>query len=152
MAVAEKQKYRFGPYELDVRSGELFKNGTHLKLQPQPIQILAALLEHPGDLVSREDLRHRLWPDDTFVDFEQGLNTAVKKLRVALCDEAETPRYIETLPRRGYRFIGEVSKPMKPIDELEPPARGNELHKRRPWACRHSSRPDFACPRARTFS
>ncbi len=109
MAVAVKQKVRFGPYELDVHSGELWKNGTRLKLQPQPIQILAALLECPGELVTREELQHRLWPNDTFVDFEQGLNTAVKKLRVALCDEAETPKFIETLPKRGYRFIGEIT-------------------------------------------
>jgi len=108
MAVAVKQKVRFGPYELDVHSGELWKDGTRLKLQPQPIQILATLLEHPGELVTREELQHRLWPNDTFVDFEQGLNTAVRKLRAALCDEAETPKYIETLPKRGYRFVGEV--------------------------------------------
>ena len=109
MPVAEKHTICFGPFELDLHSGELRKNGTRLKLQPQPVQILEVLLEHPGELVTREELRKRLWPEDTFVDFEQGLNTAIKKLRQALCDEAETPRYIETLPRRGYRFIGEVS-------------------------------------------
>ena len=109
MAVGEKQKVRFGPFEVDLRSGELFRDGIRLKLQPQPIQILAILLEHPGELVTRDELRKRLWPEDTFVDFEQGLNTAVKKLRQSLCDEAETPNYIETLPRRGYRFIAELS-------------------------------------------
>ena len=113
MPVAEKRGIRFGPFELDLHSGELRKNGTRLRLQPQPIEILSVLLEHPGELVTREELRKRLWPEDTFVDFEQGLNTAIKKLRQALCDEAETPRYIETLPRRGYRFIAEVSPGMK---------------------------------------
>jgi len=108
MSVAVKQKVRFGPFEVNLSTGELSKNGTRLKLQPQPIAVLAALLQHPGELVTREELQRRLWPNDTFVDFEQGLNTAVKKLRVALCDEAETPKYIETLPKRGYRFIAQV--------------------------------------------
>ena len=110
MAVGEKKKVRFGPFEVDLHSGELSRDGIRLKLQPQPIQVLAILLEHPGELVTRDELRKRLWPEHTFVDFEQGLNTAIKKLRVALCDEAEKPHYIETLPRRGYRFIGEVAK------------------------------------------
>jgi len=133
MAVAEKQKLRFGPFAVDLRSGELFKNGTKLKLQPQPVQILAVLLENPGELVTREELRQRIWPADTFVDFEQSLNTAIKKLRQALCDEAETPRYIETLPRRGYRFIAEVSEPA-PTQQpsiatpvIHPPSRNRRL-------------------------
>ncbi len=110
MAVTEKQRVRFGPFEVDLHSGELFRDSIRLKLQPQPIQVLGILLEHPGELVTRDELRKRLWPEDTFVDFEQGLNTAIKKLRLALGDEAETPRYIETLPRRGYRFLAEITQ------------------------------------------
>ena len=108
VAVGEKQRVRFGPFEVDLRSGELFRDDIRLKLQPQPIQVLSILLEHPGELVTRDELRKRLWPEDTFVDFEQGLNTAIKKLRQALCDEADTPHYIETLPRRGYRFVHNI--------------------------------------------
>jgi len=96
----------FGVYEADLRSGELRKQGQRIRLPEQPFQVLAILLEHPGEVVPRESLRKRLWPDGTFVDFEQGLNAAVKRLREALDDSAETPRLIETLPRRGYRFIG----------------------------------------------
>src|SRR5438270_1497949 len=99
---------RFGDYEADLRSGELRRQGQRLKLQEKPFQVLAALLTHPGELVTREQLRQSLWPADTFVDFEHGLNTAVNKLREALRDSANDPRFIETLPRRGYRFIGTV--------------------------------------------
>jgi eukaryotic-like serine/threonine-protein kinase len=99
---------RFGAFEVDLRSGEVYKHGIRLKLQGQPFQVLSILLEHPGDVVTREELRKKLWPGDTFVDFDTGLNSAVKKLRDALCDSAEEPRYIETLPRRGYRFIAPV--------------------------------------------
>ena len=109
MPVGEKQTYRFGPFELDTQCGQLRKDGVGLKLQGQPVSILEILLEHPGQLVTREELRRRLWSAETFVDFDHSLNTAIKKLRQALGDEADTPRYIETLPRRGYRFIGEVS-------------------------------------------
>jgi DNA-binding winged helix-turn-helix (wHTH) protein len=100
---------RFDGYTLDLRAGELFRSGRKIKLQEQPFQILTMLLEHPGEPVTREELRHRLWPEDTFVDFDHSLNTAVKKLRRALCDEAGKPRFIETLPRRGYRFVGSVA-------------------------------------------
>ncbi len=96
---------RFGPFELDVRSGELEYNGHKVLLHEQPFQVLLALLERPGELISREELVHQLWPDGTFVDYERGLNKAVNKLRDVLRDSAEAPRYIETLPRRGYRFI-----------------------------------------------
>src|SRR6185369_6404629 len=111
MTVTARQVVCFGPFELDLHSGELFKHGSRIKLQGQPIQILRILLEQPGKLVTREEISQRLWPSDTFVDFEHSLNTAVKKLRTALGDEAETPRYIETLPRRGYRFIAEIKEP-----------------------------------------
>jgi len=107
-ATAGTRKTRFGAYEVDLRSGELYKHGIRMKLQDQPFQILALLLERPGDVVTREELRQKLWPADTFVDFDTGLNSAIKKLRDALSDSAEEPRYIETLPRRGYRFIAHV--------------------------------------------
>ena len=99
---------RFDAYLVNLRAGELFKDGRKVNLQEQPFQILAMLLERPGDVVTREELRQRLWSDDTFVDFEHSLNTAIKKLRRALNDEADKPRYIETLRQRGYRFIGRV--------------------------------------------
>ncbi len=102
--------YRFGSFELCVEAAELRKNGVRLKLQDQPFHILCALLEHPGELIPREQLRQQLWPEGTFVDFEHGLNTAVKKIRDVLGDDADIPRYIETIPRKGYRFIGAVSR------------------------------------------
>jgi DNA-binding winged helix-turn-helix (wHTH) protein/tetratricopeptide (TPR) repeat protein len=117
------RRTRFGAFEADLRSGELRKHGIRLKLQDQPFQVLALLLEHPGDVVTREELREKLWPADTFVDFDTGLNTAIKKLRDVLSDSAEEPRYIETLPRRGYRFIaqvqnGDLSTGVAPIKSL----------------------------------
>lgn len=108
MTMGTKHVIRFNGFELDTQSGELSKCGQKLKLQGQPIQILGILLEKPGELITRKEIHERLWPADTFVDFEHSLNTAVKKLRQALGDEADTPTFIETLPRRGYRFIGEV--------------------------------------------
>lgn len=100
---------RFGAYEVDLAAGHIRKAGIRIKLQDRPFQILSVLLEQPGEVVTREDLQKRLWPADTFVDFEHGMNTAVTKLRQALSDEADNPRYIETLPRRGYRFIAPVT-------------------------------------------
>lgn len=99
---------RFGSFELNLKSGELRRSGIRLRLPDQVFQILSLLLENQGELVSREELRLRLWKQDTFVDFERGLNRAINKLRETLCDSAETPRYIETIPRRGYRFIAPV--------------------------------------------
>ena len=111
---------RFGAFEVYLRSGEVYKHGIRLKLQDQPFQVLAVLLEHPGDLVTREELGRKLWPSDTFVDFDTGLNSAIKKLRDALSDSAEDPRYIETLPRRGYRFIARVENgPLLPLTVVE---------------------------------
>ena len=100
---------RFGVFEANLRAAELCKNGRKVKLQDQPFQLLAMLLEKPGEIVTREELRRRLWPIDTFVDFDHGLNAAVKRLRDALGDSAENPRFVETLSRRGYRFITPVS-------------------------------------------
>jgi TolB-like protein/Flp pilus assembly protein TadD len=100
------QRLRFGAFELDVRSRELRKDGSCIRLQEQPFEILRVMLERPGDVVTRDELCKRLWPDGTFVDFEHSLNAAVKRLRAALGDDADNPRFVETLPRRGYRFIG----------------------------------------------
>ena len=108
---AQAARMRFGPFEADLRSGELRKHGVRLKLQDQPFQVLTLLLEHAGDIVTREELRQRLWPADTFVDFDTGLNSAVKKLRDVLADSADQPRYIETIPRRGYRFVAPLVDP-----------------------------------------
>ena len=96
---------RFGPWELRPASRELYKFGTKVKLRPQPFQVLDLLISHAGEVVTREQFRQQLWPSDTFVDFEHSLNTAIKELRAVLSDSATEPRYIETLPRLGYRFI-----------------------------------------------
>lgn len=107
------QILRFGIYEVDLRSGELRKQGKRIKLQDQPFQVLTVLLQRPSDVVTREELRSQIWPKDTFVDFDNGLNTAINKLREALGDSAENPRFVETLPRRGYRFIASVSPALR---------------------------------------
>ena len=109
-----RPKVRFGPFELDLRAGELRKDGHRIRLQEQPFQILRMLLESPCEVVTREDIRKRLWPEGTVVEFDHGINAAVKRLRDALRDSAEKPRYIETLPRRGYRFIGELDLDGRP--------------------------------------
>ena len=109
------QRLRFGAFELDVRSRELRKDGVCIRLQEQPFEILRLMLERPGDVVTRDELRQRLWPDGTFVDFEHSLNAAVKRLRSALGDAADNPRFVETLPRRGYRFIA-----VAPVERDEP--------------------------------
>jgi len=100
---------RFGVFELDPQAGELRKKGMKIRLQGQPVEILAMLLQRPGETITREELQKKLWPVDTFVDFEQGLNNAIKRLRASLDDSAENPHFIETLPRHGYRFIGSVN-------------------------------------------
>jgi len=112
------QPVRFGPFEADLRTGELRKQGVKIKLQEQPLQILAMLLEHPGQVVTREELRTQLWPADTFVDFDHSLNKAINKLREALGDSAESPRFIETLARRGYRFVGNLGARAGRIESL----------------------------------
>jgi Tol biopolymer transport system component/DNA-binding winged helix-turn-helix (wHTH) protein len=106
---------RFAHFEVDVRAGELRKHGRRVRLQEQPLRILSMLLEKPGEVITREELRLNLWPADTFVDFDHGLNSAVARLRESLCDSADTPRFVETIPRKGYRFVGEV-------EEVEPPS------------------------------
>lgn len=99
----------FGVFEVDLRAGELRKSGVRIKLQEQPFQVLAMLLQHPGEVVTREELQKAVWPADTFVDFDRGLNKAINKIREALGDSADNPRFVETLPRRGYRFIAPVN-------------------------------------------
>src|SRR5271168_4253314 len=98
----------FGVFELDLRAGELRKHGLRVRLQEQPFQLLAMLLEHAGEVVTREELQKKLWPADTFVDFDHGLNKAISKIREALSDSAESPHFVETVARRGYRFLAEV--------------------------------------------
>src|SRR5687767_9204357 len=109
---------RFGPFELDVQSRELRTGQTRVRLQDQPFEILRMMLERPGRVVTREELQSRLWPNGTFVDIEHSLNAAVKRLRAALGDEADNPRFVETLPRRGYRLIVKVSDTEPAIDSL----------------------------------
>jgi DNA-binding winged helix-turn-helix (wHTH) protein len=117
---------RFGAFEIDLQAGELRKSGLRVKLQDQPFQILALLLERPGQVVTREELRQRLWPADTFVDYDHNLNSSIKKLRQALGDDSDNPRFVETLPRRGYRLIVPVAASIPLAGELAeevPPAR-----------------------------
>src|SRR5580704_7555050 len=116
--------YRFGVFEVFAESREVFRQGHRVKMQEQPFEFLLLLLEHPGEIVDREQLRTRLWPGDTFVDFNQSLSAAVTKLRQALGDDANNPRFIETIPRRGYRFLAPVTRPeeLRPAPATEPAA------------------------------
>jgi len=127
---------RFGSFDLDLVSGELRRDGLRVRLADQPLQVLTLLLDHTGELVTREDLRQRLWSSDTFVDFDHSLNAAVKRLRDALCDSADHPRFIETLPHHGYRFIAQV-EPANTGLAAAPPA-GKDRRARQPrrirWA------------------
>src|SRR5690349_19307664 len=129
-----QERVRFGPFVADVQTRELWREGVRIKLMGQPFEILAVFLAKPGKLVTREELRSRLWQADTFVDFNHGLNAAMNKLREALCDSADDPRYIETLPRRGYRFIAKVerlnsSEAVRGSQEAEMPMASPELIK-----------------------
>src|ERR1700684_4679679 len=111
----ESQLIRFDRYQVDLHAGELRKEGRKVRLQAQPFQLLVLLLRNSGKVVNREDVKRELWPGDTFVDFDHGLAAAVNKLRQALCDSADEPKFVETLPRRGYRFIGKI-EPEPPIE------------------------------------
>lgn len=150
-------KYKFGDFEADLKAAELRKEGTRLRLQLQPFQVLVALLERPREVVTRDELRQRLWPQDTFVDFDHGLNTAMVKLRDVLGDSAANPRYVETIAKRGYRFLADVTvvqeqpraAAIRPdetgvretiLDETAPPAAESEL----PRASRRTARLLFA--------
>ena len=113
---------RFGVFELDLEAGQLLKNGRHVRLQPQPFKLLCLLAGHPGKLVTREQIQAALWTGDTFVDFEQGVNFAIKQVREALNDPAENPVFIQTVPKRGYRFVAPVGVvPVQTDAELAPP-------------------------------
>ena len=112
---------RFDVFEVDLRAGELYKSGRKIKLQVLPFQALVMLLERPGEVVTRKEFEKKLWPGDTFVDFDHGLNTAIKKLRQALGDDGEKLRFVETLPKRGYRFIGKMDH-AAPLSPLKSPA------------------------------
>jgi DNA-binding winged helix-turn-helix (wHTH) protein len=146
---------RFGVFELDLRAGELRRQGLKIKLQEQPFQVLAQLLERPGHVVSREELRNRLWPADTFVDFDHSLNAAIRRLRDAVGDSAENPRFVETVARRGYRFLAPVSfgngngtavtqpATVEPVSRPNPFSRPVDFHRRGlhlPRSARHKVR------------
>ena len=109
---------RFGIFQADLQAGELLRQGVKVRLQQQPFQVLAALLERPAEVVTRDELQRRIWPSDTFVDFERGLNKAMNRLRDALEDSAERPKFIETLPKRGYRFIGLIERQISSVAVL----------------------------------
>src|SRR3989442_12559100 len=118
-----KQGFRFGRFALDVRARELEKDGVRIRLQDQPFDVLVMLLEQPGEVLTRDELRRQLWPDGTFVDFEHGLNAAVKRLRATIGDRADSPRFIETLHRPGDRFIAACDA-IEPGERGETPAAG----------------------------
>src|SRR5262249_44802264 len=120
MSGADRQRYQFGPFDVDGPTGEIRKHGLRIKLQKQPLQVLLALLERPQELVTREELRQRIWGDDTVVDFEHGLNAAVNKLRQALSDSPDTPRYVETIPGSGYRLLMPVEIRRLPAERAAP--------------------------------
>jgi DNA-binding winged helix-turn-helix (wHTH) protein len=109
-STSSSRDVRFGVFEVDLEAGQLLKDGQKVKLQGQPFQVLAMLLERPGQVVTREELQQRLWSADTFVDFDHGLNKAINKIREALGDSADSPRFVETLARRGYRFVAPVEQ------------------------------------------
>jgi DNA-binding winged helix-turn-helix (wHTH) protein len=118
---------RFGVFEADLRAGELYKAGRKIKLQVLPFQVLVLLLERPGEIVRRAELQGKLWPADTFVDFDHSLNTAIKKLRQALGDNKKKPRFVETLPKRGYRFIGTVVEAARLATPAKDPDRASKV-------------------------
>ena len=139
-------RLRFGPFELDPRTGELHGNGAKVILSEQPLRLLLALLDRPGQLITRDELRRRLWPDDTFVDFEHGLNAAVRRVRDALGDSADRPRYVETLPRRGYRFVGEIEAVRLSSSRGRAQSPGLQQPRRRPLHLRRCGRSGGAGP------
>src|SRR4051794_18858356 len=131
MPALPHRSLRFGAFEVDLERAELRKQGLRVRLQDQPFQVLVALLERPGEVVSREELIRRLWPDGTVVDYDRGLNAAVNRLRQAVSDSADVPRYIETVVRRGYLFIGHIENSTETVPTpLHPATR----HGTRLWA------------------
>jgi DNA-binding winged helix-turn-helix (wHTH) protein len=132
---------RFGPFEAELQAGELRKQGLKVRLQDQPFQILVKLLERPGELVTRQQIHQKLRPADTFVGFDHGLNNAINRLREALGDSAETPRFIETLPRKGYRFIALVAGDGQLVEAEYPAAAATPVVEAGPLDPRSSARP-----------
>ena len=124
---ATRTRYRFGEYELDGDAGELRRNGNPLKLQPQPFKLLLLLVRRSGAVVTRDEIRHELWADGTHVDFDQAVNFCVKQIRDALRDQSDRPIYIQTLPRRGYKFIAPVDVPGEPRQRRESSSDGNTV-------------------------
>ena len=133
---------RFAVFEVDLAAGELHRNGARVRLQEQPFQILAYLLDRPGEVVTREELREKLWPADTFVDFDHSLNTAMNKLREALGDSASNPRYVETLARRGYRFLA----PLQTGDQESAGFAGSTARHRPPLRSQPAFHPELEVP------
>src|SRR5262249_1898959 len=113
---------RFGPFQLDLKAAELHKHGRKIHLHEQPFQVLKMLVEHPGEVVTREEIRKKLWPNNTIVEFDNSINAAIKKLRLALGDSADAPRYVETLPRRGYRLMVPVERGDAKVADVQPEA------------------------------
>lgn len=128
-----ENRLRFDAYQVDLRAGEIRKHGRKVRLAGRPFQVLALLLEQPGELLTRKELQARLWPADTFVDFEHGVNAAIQTLRRALCDSHKRPRFIETLPRRGYRFIAAVEKISSAGTMSAVPVRDHVVASRSEW-------------------
>ncbi|MGH9741628.1 MAG: winged helix-turn-helix domain-containing protein [Candidatus Acidiferrum sp.] len=135
MAISARSSHvvRFEAFEVDLRAGELYKAGRKIKLQAQPFQILTMLLERPGEVVTREELQKKLWPADTFVDFDHSVNTAIKKLRQALGDDNKKPKFVETLPKRGYRFITAVKAPPAPREPTRVEERASDSQGKSAW-------------------
>jgi len=137
---SSSRRVRTGLFEIDFGSGEVHKEGRKVPMQEQPFRVLAILLEHPGEVVTREQLQARLWPADTYVGFDEGLNTAIRKLRVAFGDSAENPRFIETVSRRGYRFVAPIREAVavtpQPLESVAAPDAAAELKRGRPWRIR----------------
>src|SRR6202051_4030268 len=121
---ANVTRYRFGPYELDPEEGTLARNGIRVKLQDLPYRLLLMLVERPGEIITRDEVRQRLWPENTFVEFDNSLGVAIRKVRESLGDTADSPRYVETIPRRGYRFLApvrtELASTVEPIEAVPP--------------------------------
>lgn len=138
MSAADKRIYRFGVFEADASSGELRKAGMRVKMQDQPFQVLILLLQRPGEVVTREEVRQKLWPSDTFVDFDHSLNTIINKVREALDDSASNPRFVETLAKRGYRFLLPVEASVRPDSMVE-----KTVEAAFP---RHTTSPDLSSP------
>jgi DNA-binding winged helix-turn-helix (wHTH) protein len=129
MPLTHQDAYRFGQFELDLASGELRRNAARVRLQPQPFKLLALLVRRGGGLVGRDEIRTELWPDGTFVDFDQSVNFAIKQIREVLGDSAERPLYIETVPRRGYRFIAPLESGVRDYAPASPGTATMRLHK-----------------------